>query len=372
MEQIRHINYKSDFILRERFRNASGDIVALPPDVDFCIEYRTRHGHIFTASRTGGIYSNCTPDGDALLVIFKDHGLCEGDLCRELHLKLVNDLMPDGLQSVYYPEKISVNLWHLATDTDGVVECDALAAYTRGLPFTYEDFTPEQLQKLKGEKGDPFTFKDFTAAQIEMLKQPATEAAKRANTAADKANKASGDVLDSALELERVSDKAVTDCNTATQKANSATAGAKVATQNAQAAAVNAQAEQALTEQTRLKLEEVADRAELVAMPVPSGLRVEAPAPVTIGNPVPRYIEAKVLPYSALQNIIYQTDGTAAYIEPDGRIVPREPGTARVHVIPTGGTKYYKTVTLTVVAPRLRLSAPDRLRLDAKGNLRLT
>ena len=178
--------------------------------------------------------------------------------------------------------------------------------------------------------------------------------------------------MDSALELERVSGKAVTDCNTATQKANSATAGAKVATQNAQAAAVNAQAEQALTEQTRLKLEEVADRAELVAMPVPSGLRVEAPAPVTIGNPVPRYIEAKVLPYSALQNIIYQTDGTAAYIEPDGGIVPREPGTARVHVIPTGGTKYYKTVTLTVVAPRLRLSAPDRLRLDAKGNLRLT
>ncbi len=371
MEQIRHINYKSDFILRERFRNASGDIVALP-DVDFCIEYRTRHDHIFTASRTGGIYRNCAPDGDALLVIFKNHGLCEGNLCRELHLKLINNLMPDGLQNVYYPEKINVYLWHLTTDTDGVMECDALAAYTRGLPFTYKDFTPEQLQELKGEKGDPFTYEDFTAAQIEMLKRPATEAAKRADTAADKANEATKKVLNSAQELERISSKAVADCNTATQNANSATVGAKEATQNAQAATVNAQTEQALTEQTRLKLEDVADRAEQVAMPVPSGLRVEAPAPVTIGNRIPRYIEAKVLPFSALQNIIYQADGAAANIEPDGRIVPREPGSARVHVIPTCGTKYYKTVTLTVVAPRLRLSAPDRLRLDAKGNLRLT
>ena len=53
MEQIRHINYKSDFILRERFRNGDGSFVALP-DVDFKIEYRTKHGNTFTASRTKG------------------------------------------------------------------------------------------------------------------------------------------------------------------------------------------------------------------------------------------------------------------------------------------------------------------------------
>ena len=43
MEQVRHINYKSDFVLRERFRDGSGNIVALP-DVDFTLEYRTTHG----------------------------------------------------------------------------------------------------------------------------------------------------------------------------------------------------------------------------------------------------------------------------------------------------------------------------------------
>lgn len=371
MAQVRHINYKSDFILRERFRNASGDIVALP-DVDFTLEYQTRHGHRFTASRTGGKYENCTPDGDALLVIFKDHGLCEGTLCRELHLCLINDLMPDGLQNVYYPEKINVELWHLATDTEGVIECDTLAAYTRGLPFTYEDFTPEQLAKLKGDKGDPFTYEDFTAAQIQLLQKPATDAAGLAGEATRKANEATAKVLKQGQELAATSYKAVKECATETQKAKTATAQANTATQNAQAAAVETQAERVLTEQTRQRLESVADRAEQVAQPVPSGLRVETPAPVTIGNPVPRYIAAKVLPLSALQNIIFQTDGTAAGIEPDGRIVPKEPGTQRVHIIPTGGTRYYKTVTLTVVVPALRLTANNTLRLDASGNIRLT
>lgn len=56
--------------------------------------------------------------------------------------------MPDGLQNVYYPADPAVELWQFATDSPGVIECDALAAYTRGLPFTYEDFTPEQLHDL--------------------------------------------------------------------------------------------------------------------------------------------------------------------------------------------------------------------------------
>lgn len=364
MAQVRHINYKSDFILRERFRNASGDIAALP-DVDFTLEYQTRHGHRFTASRIGGRYESCTPDGDALLVIFKDHGLCEGTLCRELHLCLINDLMPDGLQNVYYPEKINVELWHLATDTEGVIECDTLAAYTRGLPFTYEDFTPEQLAALKGDKGAPFTYEDFTAAQIQLLQKPATDAATQANEATAK-------VLKEGQELADISSRAVAECTAETQKARVAAAQANTAIQNAQTAAVETQAERVLTEQTRQRLESVADRAEQVAQPVPSGLRVETPVPVTIGNPVPRYIAAKVLPLSALQNIIFQTDGTVAGIEPDGRIVPRKPGTQRVHIIPTGGTRFYRTVTLTVVAPVLRMSAAGTLRLDASGNLRLT
>lgn len=48
----------------------------------------------------------------------------------------------------------------------------------KGDPFTYEDFTPEQLQGLqgpkgdKGEKGDAFTYDDFTEEQLQALTGP--------------------------------------------------------------------------------------------------------------------------------------------------------------------------------------------------------
>ena len=39
-----------------------------------------------------------------------------------------------------------------------------------GEPFEYEDLTDEQKAELKGEKGDPFTYEDFTDKQLEALK----------------------------------------------------------------------------------------------------------------------------------------------------------------------------------------------------------
>lgn len=44
-----------------------------------------------------------------------------------------------------------------------------------GDPFTYEDFTAEQLASLKGDKGDPFTYEDFTDEQLASLKGPQGE-----------------------------------------------------------------------------------------------------------------------------------------------------------------------------------------------------
>lgn len=46
----------------------------------------------------------------------------------------------------------------------------------------------------KGDKGDPFTYDDFTPEQIAELQRPATEAAEVANQAAENANKATSDI----------------------------------------------------------------------------------------------------------------------------------------------------------------------------------
>lgn len=156
--ETRHINYKSDFVIRERFRDGTGKVVALP-DVDFDLRYWVG-SHSVKATRKDGVYTGCVPDGDGLLVIFKDHGLGEGELHHELHLALDNALFENGVQNVYYPESLHIWLWDKMGDTEGVVESDCVAAYTRGYKFTWED---------------------FTAADIIVLQKPATEAAERAD-----------------------------------------------------------------------------------------------------------------------------------------------------------------------------------------------
>ena len=105
MEQRRQ-NYKSDFALRERFRNAAGDVVALP-NVDFELRYWTRDpANVYTAKRDNGVMTNCMADGDAVLVLLQNHGLGEGELHHELHLKLDNIAFDGGVQNVYYPENM--------------------------------------------------------------------------------------------------------------------------------------------------------------------------------------------------------------------------------------------------------------------------
>lgn len=44
------------------------------------------------------------------------------------------------------------------------------ALKVKGDAFEYSDFTPEQLAALKGDKGDPFVYSDFTPQQLEDLK----------------------------------------------------------------------------------------------------------------------------------------------------------------------------------------------------------
>ena len=45
----------------------------------------------------------------------------------------------------------------------------------KGDPFTYDDFTEEQLESLTGPQGEPFTYDDFTEEQLESLTGPQGE-----------------------------------------------------------------------------------------------------------------------------------------------------------------------------------------------------
>lgn len=82
-----------------------------------------------------------------------------------------------------------------------------------------------------GAKGDPFTYDDFTEDQIRELRRPATEAATRADAAAKAASDAAGRV-----------DASIESANTAAENANSAAAGATIAKDAANTAAKKASA----------------------------------------------------------------------------------------------------------------------------------
>ncbi len=144
---MQYQNYKSDFVLRESFVDITGKPVPLP-DVDFTLRYWTKHGHWYIASRQDGVYKNCAPEGDTLLVFFKSHNLCEGKLHHELHLALDNAAFEDGTQNVYYPAELQILLWDKASSTEKLVS-DLMADYTRGNAFVFSDLHQSRSKNCK-------------------------------------------------------------------------------------------------------------------------------------------------------------------------------------------------------------------------------
>jgi aspartate/glutamate racemase len=107
------------------------------------------------------------------------------------------------------------NWWINGEDTgvraEGIKWSDLTSEQKDELKLKFEYLTPEQkaeikgekgdqgiqgpkgdqgIQGIQGEKGDPFTYSDFTQEQIDILQKPATDAAAIANQAADSANDA--------------------------------------------------------------------------------------------------------------------------------------------------------------------------------------
>lgn len=93
---------------------------------------------------------------------------------------------------------------------------------------------------LASLKGDPFTYEDFTPEQIKELQQPALEAAESANNAATEANKATKEANTAAALAETKAQEAENAASNATQAAT--LAGEKASLAQSGAAAANSAA----------------------------------------------------------------------------------------------------------------------------------
>lgn len=238
---MKQIHYKSDFKLFEK-----GELHTAP----FEYEYSTTFGRSYKASYIEGVYTNCRLlDDGRLMVIFDNHGLTPGILRVTRRYYLTDNDYHDGVCHLVSKEETGVILTAGKTD-----ECEVevqvpphymqgdhgKSAYQIAVENGYEGSEEEWLKSLKGEA---FSYEDFTPEQLEEIKRPAVEAAnsaneaaKQASTGAELANQAASLAAEIAKQADSAASSASQSANSATQAATQANAAADAANQAAEKA----------------------------------------------------------------------------------------------------------------------------------------
>jgi hypothetical protein len=170
---------------------------------------------------------------------------------------------------------------------------------------------------------------------------------------------ACGNVRDAlALFLDTNVGEITSDIDTRLADADAATKAANAATQK--------------TEATRTLVENLVSVLSSQNVSAPTRLEItDYPKEVTLGNNELPRIEAKALPAFGIGSLLFIGGDGVLEVTPDGRITPLKEGVGRVNVVATVKTSIYKTLSIAVVPPRMRLTGTG-IRLDGSGNIRLT
>lgn len=138
-------------------------------------------------------------------------------------------------------------------------------------------------------------------------------------------------------------------------------------------AAEKAAAEVQRSEATRALVQSLIEKLSTQNLAAPERVDIlAAPGSVTITNPVPQKIGAALFPRFGLGSVLFIGDHQAVEVTPDGVVRPVRLGKSTLHAVATADTRIYKSLCIEVVPPRLRLAVSGALRLDGKGNIRLT
>lgn len=198
---------------------------------------------------------------------------------------------------------------------------------------------------------------------LEFLKtaaDAANTAKKNADTAAKNANTKAA-----------AADTAAGAANTAAGNANSkaSLADSKATAANEAAALANQKAQEANV--TIIRLEELEESLVGQYKMIPTGMNLQYPERITLGNTVPGRIKYELFPTNTGRNVLFLGDNNAVSVMPNGEFTPKKPGISTILVIPTENTEICKTIQITVVEPGLR-KVGSVLRRMGNGSLRLT
>lgn len=148
------INYKSDFDFILRLIDCRGNEVGVPEYDWHANFYTSSQTESFVASCLDGKYTNCFDDNGKIHIVCNSHNLLPGTLKVEFVAEIPNGIYPDDFERVVNPQPLDIKLVRKTHSCVDSIEVDVILPYIKGDPFTFDDFTPEQLEFLKGPKGD--------------------------------------------------------------------------------------------------------------------------------------------------------------------------------------------------------------------------
>ena len=226
-------HYQSDFTIPIKLlKSEEGEVYP------FVIEFTT-YGSPYIASWDGengvNLLNAPTAADEYAIVKIDKGGLNIGELMQKTTFYVSAEDWKDGKIHKVFSGATGYELVGSKDDVDGE---------EMTLPITYD------MNLIKGDKGDPFTYDDFTEEQIALLQQPANDAATiaynkaqlaedaaaSATTAANMANTSTSEAQEEIIKVKQATENA----NNATSTANTAIANTEQATSDAKDAITNA------------------------------------------------------------------------------------------------------------------------------------
>lgn len=166
------INYKSDFSFVLDICDIVGKGAGVP-SYDWQAEcYTASPAAAFVASSRGGVLKGCRIDpGGAVVIVADNHHQPCGALKVRVTAWIPNDDFPDGSEALVQVCKTDIELVPTAAVLGAADDVAVLMPYIKGEPFTFDDFTAEQLSDL---------MKPVQAAAVDAAKTAAGQAATQA------------------------------------------------------------------------------------------------------------------------------------------------------------------------------------------------
>lgn len=143
------INYKSDFDFILKLKDGAGHDLGFPDYGWEAMFWTSSKASPFKASCFGGVCKNCYDDEGQIHIVADNHNLGIGALKVEFRAELPREIYPDDYQRNVMPEPLGIELIREKGELPSEIEAELLLPYIKGEPFTYEDFTPEQIAELQ-------------------------------------------------------------------------------------------------------------------------------------------------------------------------------------------------------------------------------